>query len=297
MKTNVRKKRTLLKHNIVSYSFLLPWFFFLFVFTLFPFLYGIVISLFDFTLKSHEFIGFGNFKTLFASDAFWSSLLTTLKFVAIIIPGTLLVSLWIAYSMRNASPGFQTFVKIVFYLTSIVSQVALVMVWKWMFNPSYGLYASICRLFGIETADLLGNPVYSIPLLSVLVLGFTISQPIVLFSSAIDAVPASFVEAAQLDGASDRTCFRKVTLPLIAPTIIFVLITTTINNLQVFLVPYLMTGGGPSGKTTPVLLLIYRNAFEYGNFGYASALGVVLFSVIGIFVFIQFKLSHYDEEV
>ena len=166
-----------------------------------------------------------------------------------------------------------------------------------MFNPSYGLYASICRLFGIETADLLGNPVYSIPLLSVLVLGFTISQPIVLFSSAIDAVPASFVEAAQLDGASDRTCFRKVTLPLIAPTIIFVLITTTINNLQVFLVPYLMTGGGPSGKTTPVLLLIYRNAFEYGNFGYASALGVVLFSVIGIFVFIQFKLSHYDEEV
>lgn len=290
-----RRKRRL-KENAVSYSFLIPWFLFLFVFTLFPFVYGFVISLFDYTLKDQVFIGLRNYEKLLTSEEFLQSILVTLKFVAIIIPGTLLVSLGIAYSIQGLPDKMQTFVKIVFYLTAIVSQIALVIAWKWMFSPMYGMYATICKLFEIPTVDLLGNPQYSLPLLSILVMSFTISQPIILFSSALDSVPESYQEAAALDGASQFVVFRKIKLPMISPTIIFVLVTCTINNLQVFVVPYLMTNGGPTGQTTPILLLIYRNAFEYGNFGYASAMGIVLFAVIAIFVSIQFKLTDKGED-
>lgn len=284
-----KKKR--LKEDLSSYVFLLPWLFFLLVFTLYPFCYGIGISLFDFTLKKQEFIGFGNYVALFQDQGFLNSIVVTFKFVIIIIPGTILASLLIAYAIRGTSKWFQSCVKVVFYLTSIVSQVALIMVWKWMFSPSYGMYASLANWLNVQVVDLFGNATYSIPLLSILVMSFTVSQPIVLISAAMDGVPATLYEAASLDGASRFTQFRKITIPGIRSTLLFITVTTTINNLQVFVVPYLMTGGGPNGQTTPVLLLIYQNAFEYGKYGYASAMGVVLFVLIAFLVAVQFKMQ------
>ncbi len=280
-----------LKENMISYLFLTPWFFFLAVFTIYPFIYGIGLSLYEYTLRKQEFVGFANYVALFQDKAFINSIWVTIKFVAIIIPGTIILSLGIVYAIQGTKKWFQSLVKIVFYVSSIVSQVALVMVWKWMFSPSYGMYASLSNLFKWKLVDLLGTPVYSIPLLSFLVMSFTISQPIVVFSAAMDAVPVSLYEAASMDGATRFTQFREITLPCISKSILFVLVTTTINNLQVFVVPFLMTGGGPTGQTTPILLLIYRNAFEYSNFGYASAMGVILFLIIAVLVAIQFKMQ------
>lgn len=293
--TEKGKKRR--RHEIlVSYAYLIPWFIFFAIFTVYPFIYGAGMSFFKQTLSSSQFIGLENYKELFADEQFKESIIVTLKFVAIIIPGTIIFSLFIAYAIQGAKKWFQSLVKIVFYTSSIVSQVALVIVWRWMFSPSYGLFASICNLIGVAPVDLLGNTKYSIPLLSFLVMSFTVAQPIILFSSAIDGVSSTYSEAAALDGATDFQIFRKITLPLIRPTILFVLVTTTINNLQVFLVPYLLTGGGPNNHTTPILLLIYRNAFDYGNFGYASAMGVVLFVIIAVFVSIQFKMQTKGDE-
>lgn len=285
-----KRKRTI-KDNISSYLFLLPWFVILFVFTLYPFVEGIKMSLYEYTLRSYAFIGLDNFKELLADKQFWGSLLVTLKMVALIVPGTLIASLAVAYAIQDLSGRAKSFVKLVFYLSSIISQVALIMVWQWMFNPAYGMYTSLCNALGVVTVDLLGDTTYSIPLLSILVLFFTVSQPIVLFSAAFDNVPVSYYEAAELDGAGRLRKFFSITLPEISNVFFLVLVTTTINNIQVFVVPYLMTGGGPNGKTSPVLLLIYREAFEYGNYGYASAMGVVVFAIIAVFVAIQFKLQ------
>lgn len=291
----LRRKRVV-KENVIGYAFLSPWIAFFLVFTLFPFAYGFILSLYDYTLKGKNFVGFGNYTSLFQNSEFLSSIFVTFKMVLIIIPGTMIVSLLIAYAIRGTKAWFQATTKVIFYLTSIVSQVALVMVWKWMFNPSYGMYATLTSLLEGKTLDLLGNPILSIPLISILVMSFTISQPVVLFSAAMDGVDVSLYEAADIDGASHFTKFRKITLPCIAPTILFVLVTTTINNLQVFVVPYLLTGGGPAGSTTPVLLLIYQNAFEYGKFGYASAMGVLLFILIAFFVSLQFKVQQMRED-
>lgn len=293
-KANANRKR--LKDDLIGYGFLTPWLFFLLVFTAYPFVYGFGISLFDYTLKKQEFVGLDNYIALLQDEAFINSIWVTLKFVAIIVPGTLLLALAVAYAIQSTPRWFQATAKVVFYLTSIVSQVALVIVWKWLFNPSYGLYANFAQLLGIPTVDILGNPVYSIPLLSVLVMSFTVSQPIVLFSAAIDGVPESLLEAADIDGAGRISKFMKITIPYIRPTILFVAVTTTINNLQVFVVPFLMTGGGPNGATSPVLLEIYRNAFEYGKFGYSSAMGVMLFILIAFFVMLQFKMQRSGEE-
>ena len=283
-------KKIQLRRKFGAYLFLLPWLFILLIFTLYPFVEGIRMSLYDFSLREQTFVGFENFRQLFSDDAFWCSMRVTLLMCAIIIPGTLIFSLTVAYAIQDLSRIWKSLLKVVFYLSAIVSQVALVMVWKWMFNPAYGWYKTLCRQLGMVELNLLGDSTYSVPLIGILVLTFTVSQHIVLFSAAIDSIPQSYFEASQLDGAGRFTQYRKVTMPQISNVLLLVTVTTTINNLQVFVVPQLLTGGGPNGQTTPVLLQIYNAAFEFGKYGYASAMGVVLFAVIGAFVAIQFLL-------
>ena len=283
-------KRSVLSRKFGAYLFLLPWLCILLIFTLYPFVEGIRMSLYDFSLREQTFIGLENFRQLFSDGTFWRSLRVTFHMCAFIIPGTLVFSLTVAYAIQDLPGLWKSFFKIVFYLSAIVSQVALVMVWKWMFNPSYGWYKTLCREMGMAELNLLGDSTYSVPLIAILVLTFTVSQPIVLFSAAIDGIPQSYFEACQLDGAGRFTQFRKVTMPQISHVLLLVTVTTTINNLQVFVVPQLLTGGGPNGQTTPVLLQIYNTAFEYGKYGYASAMGVILFAVIGAFVAVQFLL-------
>lgn len=290
------KRARRLSETLNSYLFLAPWLVLLFIFTLYPFIEGIRMSLYDYSLKSQTFIGLDNFKKLFSDKSFLNSIIITLKMCAIIIPGTIAVALVVAYAIQDLSGRTKNIVKIVFYLSAIVSQVALIMVWKWMFNPTYGMYKTLCDRFGFVELNLLGDATYSIPLISILVLSFTVSQPIVLFSAAMDGVPQSYYEAAELDGAGRLTQFFHITLPSITDVLLLVTVTTTINNLQVFVVPQQLTGGGPNSQTTPVLLEIYRSAFEYRKFGYASAMGVVLFCVIAVLVAVQFFLQRRKED-
>jgi len=130
-----------------------------------------------------------------------------------------------------------------------------------------------------------------VPLVGFLVATLCIAQPVILVSNAIDNMNPALLEAAQLDGASRWQQLWYITLPTIRPTISFVLITTTIANLQVFYVPFLLTGGGPENKTVTLLYLIYKNAFEYGKYGIASAQGMILFVIIGALVLLQYKLT------
>lgn len=295
IKSRARNARRL-SENLSSYLFLLPWLVVLCVFTLYPFIEGIRMSFYDYGIRKQTYVGLENFRKLLTDEAFLNSIIVTLKMCGIIIPGTLVAALTVAYAIQDLSPRSKGFVKAVFYLSAIISQVALVMVWKWMFNPTYGLYKTLCDRFGFVELNLLGDATYSIPLISILVLSFTVSQPIVLFSAAMDGVPVSYYEAAELDGAGRFTQFWKITLPQISDVLLLVTVTTTINNLQVFVVPQLLTGGGPNGATSPVLLLIYRSAFDYGKYGYASAMGVILFMVIAVLVAVQFMLQRRRED-
>lgn len=290
------KQKHRITDNFRCYAFLAPWLIMLFVFTLYPFVEGIRMSFYDYGLRGQKFIGLANYIEIFTEKSFLNAIIITMKMCVLIIPGTVAFSLLVAYAIQDLSDFAKGVVKVVFYLASIVSEIALIMVWKWMFNPSYGLYKTLCRQLGMIELNLLGDATFSIPLISILVLSFTISQPIVLFSSAIDTIPQSYFEASELDGAGRLTQFFKITLPMISDVLLLVTVVCTINNLQVFVVPQLLTGGGPNGKTTTILLEIYRTAFEYGKHGLASAMGVVLFAIIGIFVAMQFILEKKSED-
>ena len=293
LKTRQKKR---IKNNIICYLFLMPWLAFLMVFTVYPFIYGFVMSLFNVTYKASMYVGFSNFAELFRNAMFLDAIGATLKMCAIIIPGTVIVSLWIARTIQDRSRHLQRSAKMVFYITSIVSQVALAIAWKFMFNPGYGLSASLMDLLGLPRVDWFGREDLVIPLVSILVMTFSISQPIILFSAAMDNIPKDYYEVAELEGATRTRQFFTVTLPLIRPTLTFVSITAIIANLQVFVVPYLLTGGGPNYKTTTILYLVYRNAFEFGRYGYASAMGIILFAIIGILVLFQYHMANSSEQ-
>ncbi|NLV48972.1 MAG: sugar ABC transporter permease [Clostridiaceae bacterium] len=294
MKRVGSKTKRALRRNAVSYMFLAPWLIIFTIFVAYPFFYGFAVSFFEFNYVEKIFIGFENYKMLFTDKMFIRSIFATFKMVVIIIPGTLIFSLWVAHTISNRSKKMQSLTKIVFYLSAIVSEVALVIVWKWVFNPGYGLSATITDFLGISRLNWFGNINLAIPLVSTLVLSFTISQPIILYSAAMNNIPVMYYESAEIDGASSWMKFAKITWPLIRPTTTFILITTTIANLQIFAVPYLLTAGGPEYGTTTILLMIYRNAFEYSKYGYASAMGIVLFLIIALFATLQFKFTQSD---
>ena len=290
------RRRKKIKNIVACYLFLLPWLVFLTVFTVYPFVYGFVMSLFQVTYKQITYVGFLNFAELFRDTMFLGAIAATLKMCLIIIPGTVAVSLWIAGTIQDRSKHLQGSAKMVFYITSVVSQVALAIAWKFMFNPAYGLSASLTDVLGIRRLDWFAREDLVIPLVSALVMTFSISQPIILFSAAMDNIPRDYYEVAELEGATRTKKFLAITLPLIRPTLTFVFITATIANLQVFVVPYLLTGGGPNYKTTTILYMVYRNAFEFGRYGYAAAMGIVLFAIIAVLVLFQYRTTNSSEQ-
>jgi multiple sugar transport system permease protein len=272
----------------------LPWLLIFGCFVAYPFFYGFGISLFEFNYTENIFVGFKNYLQLFKDSDFARSIIATLRLAAIVLPGTTIISLWIASTIFPWGQKLGNFSKAVFYLPTIVSEVALVIVWKWIFNPVYGLSITVTSALGVPPLEWLGDLKLTVPLLAVLVMGFTIAQPIILYSAAMNNIPADYYEAAELEGASKRRQFIKITLPLLKPTMAFVLITSTIASFQIIAVPYLLTAGGPQYGTTTVLLMIYRNAFEYGRYGYAASMGVILFCIIAVFAVLQYRATKTD---
>lgn len=277
------------KKEYWCYVFLIPWALFFIIFTVFPFLFGIGISFTDFTFNSANFVGLDNFREIFSDDIFSKSIIATFQFALIILPGNIVISMWVAKTIHERTARFNAFVKAVFYIPSIVSQVALVIVWKYMFAPTFGLMSSFFTLIGLAPVSWFDNSRISIPLMSLFVISIGLGQSIILYSAAMGNIPATYYEAAEIDGATKNQVFFKITLPLLNSASTFILITNTIAVLQVFVIPYLITGGGPTNQTSTILLMIYKSAFMYGKLGYASAVGVILFIITAIIAAFQFK--------
>lgn len=277
-----------------GYAFLLPWLAFLLVFTIYPFFYGFAASLFDYTLLRQVFVGLDNYRQIFRDEMFSRSIVATFEYAAILLPLTVCLSLWVANTISKFHEHASGIFKTIFYLPTITSQVALVVVWNFIFAPSFGFLANLFRMFGLTPISWFDDPARAIPLLSVLILSYSLGQPVILYSAGIGNIPKSYFEAARIDGATDRQLFFRITLPMLRSVTTYILITSTIGMLQIFAVPYLMTGGGPNNTTSTLLMMVYKSAFISGNFGCASAVGVVLFFVTAIIAAIQFRLVRAD---
>lgn len=274
-----------------GYVFLLPWFAMFCVFYAYPLFYGIYVSFTDFSLGSKTWIGLANYKKIVQDYAFWRSLLAMGAYAILVIPMQVFLPMWMANVLRNHGPKFNTAAKLLTYLPGVTCSVALVLSWKFMLDPNFGILATILRWCGVTGFSIFNSAKMAIPVLSILIVFCNLGNNLIIYSAALNAIPMDYYEAAELDGATRSQQFRKITMPLLHPTMVYVLITATIAALQIFVIPKLLTSGGPNYTTSTLLMLVYDTAFSNNQFGYASAIGVILFILTAIVAVIQFRVT------
>ena len=298
--TTSAPKRSLVlqrRETVVSYLFLLPALFFFVGFVLTPMAMGVVTSFtnssFANTNTGSDFIFLDNYIRLFNDPIFWKSAINTVIIVVVAVPTVTAFSLWVGSAIYRMHAAARSFFRCVFYLPVVTGSVAVVVVWKWMFDKYNGLFNYVIRAMGGE--GLLWTESEQMALWCIILILFTtsIGQPIVLYVSALGNVDHSLVEAAQVDGATDFQVFWKIKWPSIMPTTLYVAVITTINSFQCFALIQLLTSGGPNYSTSTVMYYLYEIAFRTTKeFGYADAMGVILAIVIALFSALQFKVMH-----
>ena len=290
------------RENIVSYLFLAPALLFFVCFVVLPMGMGIVTSLFNYTMKSpvsaDTFVGLKNYITLFQDPVFLKALVNTFILVIVAVPAVTLFSLWVGSSIYEMHGGLRSFFRCVFYLPVVTGTVAVVVVWRWMFDSYNGIFNYILKAIGLIDQNImwLGDTRFALGCIILILFTTSVGQPIVLYVAALGNVDQSLVEAAEVDGATKFQVFWKIKWPSIMPTTLYVLVITTINTFQCFSLVQLLTSGGPQHSTDTVMYYLYTNAFSLYKYGYANSMGVVLAIIIAILSAIQFKVMSKDVE-
>ncbi|MCL5946530.1 MAG: sugar ABC transporter permease [Chloroflexi bacterium] len=282
VRSTVRTRYSRLARREAMWGFLCasPWFFGFFVFTAGPMLASIVLSLTRWDLLSApRFVGFQNYKTLLSGDtSVWHSLEVTTYYALLAVPLHTAFGLFLAI-LLNQKIRFQRFVRTVYYLPSVVSGVAVALLWQWIFSPDFGLLNTLLSYVGIKGPAWLADGRTVIPAFVIMSL-WGVGASMIIYLAGLQGIPTELYEAAQMDGASTLRQFWTVTVPMLSPVIFFNVIMGIIGALQIFTQAYVMTAGGPHDASLFFMLYLYQNAFEYFKMGYASALAWILFFYI-----------------
>jgi multiple sugar transport system permease protein len=293
---SVAMKQSRRRENIAGYLFMAPSLLFFLGFVIFPMVMCLVYSFTDYTMTSFSFAGFDNYKRMFQDAIFGKALWNTIILVIISVPVTCFFSLWAASIISKLHDRTTSFFRCVFYLPVVTGSVAVTVVWKWIFNNYTGVLNYVCKALGIISTNVnwLGDPGTALWCIITILLTTSVGQPIVLYVSALSNVDHSLVEAASVDGATNMQTFWRIKWPQIMPTTLYILVITTINSFQCFALIQLLTSGGPNHATETIMYYIYYNAFKLQNYGYGSAMGIILAIIIAIFSAIQFRLAKTD---
>lgn len=267
------------RRNITGYLFALPWFIGFFGFTLYPMLSSLYYSFTSFnTVQPAQWIGLTNYSVMFTRDPlFWKSVTNTLFYAGLSVPVGIIAAVMMAVLLNQKVRGIRIF-RTLFYLPSVISAVALSLLWLWMFEPSYGLLNTFLSWFGIQGPKWLKDPNWVKPALVIMSI-WTTGGSMLIYLAALQDVPRSLYEAAIIDGAGVFSRFFKVTLPMITPTIFFNLVTGFIGGMQVFSQAFIMTSGGPAYASYFYAYALYDKAFVSFQMGYASAMAWFLLVV------------------
>jgi multiple sugar transport system permease protein len=271
--------------------FLLPNLIGFLTFIVFPLLSSLAISFTNWDLISTmEFVGIDNYKHLIADKEFWAAFTHTITFIIGYLPLVMIFGLACAL-MLNRKLKLRAFFRAAYFLPVVTSWVAVSLVWKWLFNPSYGLINYFLSFVGIEELNWLQDESLAMPAIIITSVWKDIGFVMVLFLGGLQNISTSYYEAADIDGANSWKKFWNITLPLLTPTTFFVTIISLINSFQVFDQVMIMTEGGPGGATNVLVQNIYNHAFRYFEMGYASAMSWILFIVIFVITLIQMKMQ------
>ncbi|GAA1558144.1 sugar ABC transporter permease [Kribbella sancticallisti] len=265
------------------------------VFRFVPVVGAVLLSLTDYRLSGQwSFISLDNYTRLLRDSMFHESLVVTLTYTAVFVPLTVLLSLGTAMLLHQVV-WRRGFFRGVFFLPYVTSIVLAAVIWKWIYDAESGLLNGILGLASLGPVDFLGRAELVLPSIAVTSAwkGFGYSMLILL--AGLQSVPRSYLEAAMIDGAGSWQRFRYVTLPQLRPVLFFVLVIETIGAFQVFDAMYVMTGGGPVRSSYSLVYLLYDSGFKYFDFGYASAIGLVLFAIVLVVSLVQRRLVGRDD--
>jgi multiple sugar transport system permease protein len=259
------------------------------VFVLGPVIAGLLLSFTQWDiLSSPRWIGIGNYKELLHDTLFWTCLKNTAYYVLLTVPAGMVVSLLLAILVNVPLRGVNFF-RSTYFLPVVTSTVAISIVWKWLYNPEFGILNFILNLIGLPSKQWLSDPKLAMPCIAIMSIWHGMGYDMVIFLAGLKGIPTQLYEAAKIDGASRTQMFLWITLPLLTPTLFFVLVMSVISSFQVFGEIYVMTNGGPGNATLTYNYFLYQNAFLWFKMGYAASLGYVLFLIIFLLTLMQVK--------
>ena len=231
-------------------------------------------------LSNARFIGLRNYAELVRNPLFWTAVRNTFYFALVGGPLTVAVSLAAALLVNAKVVRFRSFFRTIYFVPFVTTLVAVAIVWRYLYNPQYGLLNYVLGLVGIDPVNWLGDPKWAMPAIILLAIWKNFGYHMLIFIAGLQAIPDELYEAAELDGAGAIRRFWHVTLPMLAPTFFFVGVVTMIGYFQLFAEPYVMTLGGPLRSTTSLVLLMYEEGFRWWRMGVAAAIAFVLFVLI-----------------
>lgn len=279
------------------YLFLTPALTAIFIFFFIPVIAAFIISFTDFDIYAinnygaARFIGFNNYIALFNDSLFWTALKNTFYFVIVAGPLSIAVSLGAAMLLNSKLVKFKPIFRLTYFIPVVTTLVAVAIVWRFIYHPRFGILNYFLEFFGINPIDWLGDPNWAMPAIILMAVWKNFGYNMIIFIAGLQNIPEDLYEAATIDGANGWQKFKKITLPMLAPTTLFVSIITMIGFFQLFAEPYVMTQGGPLNSTLSIVQYMYQEGFRWWNMGYSAAIAFVLFFIIFIGTLIQFKVQ------
>jgi multiple sugar transport system permease protein len=278
-----------------------PWFFLapalvlIGIFFFLPVIAAFVLSFTDFDLYALadpsviRWVGGRNYAQLVASEDFARALRNTLYFVVVGGPLSVATSLAAALLVNARLAPLKGFFRTVYFAPVVTTLVAVAVVWRYILHPRYGLLNYALAAIGLDPIDWLGDPKWSMPAIIIMAVWKNFGYNMMIFVAGLQNIPDELYEAATLDGAKAWKRFRHITLPMLAPTFVFVALITMIGYFQLFAEPYVMTQGGPVRSTVSLVLLMYEEGFRWWRMGYAASIAFVLFAIILVATLIQLR--------
>jgi multiple sugar transport system permease protein len=267
------------------------------IFFFLPVVASLLLSITDFdiyaiaSLANVRFVWFRNYLDLLDNPVFWTAVRNTFYFALVGGPLTVAASLAAALLINAKLVRGKTFFRTIFFVPFVTTLVAVAIVWRYLYNPQYGLFNYGLGFFGIGPIDWLGDPRWAMPSIILLAVWKNFGYNMLIFIAGLQNIPAELYEAAELDGAGALRRFRHVTLPMLAPTFLFVGVITMIGYFQLFAEPYVMTAGGPLRATTSLVLLMYEEGFRWWRMGVAASVAFILFLIILAWTLLQFRMQ------
>lgn len=288
------------KDWVFAYLFIAPVTLGLLVFYIWPFIQNVWFSFNDVNkFNMSTFVGLKNYKDMLHDKQVWQCFGNTLKYVIVTVPLGITLSTFLA-ALMNAKIKGKSIYRTLYFLPSVTMSAAVAMVWKWMYNEQMGILNSAIKAAGGTGHNWLTDPKTALFMIMIVGLWMTVGYNMIILLAGMQGINPTYYEAASLDGAGPITQFLKITVPMLTPTIFFVMITSVISGFQVFDTVYMMIGKvNPAYESTQTVVgLFYRTAFDYGYKGYAAAISMLIFVVIMIVTVIQMigqkKWVNYD---